>query len=56
MPLTADVQLDLDQLDLGTLDPYLEPKLDLFILEQPARVARESQRAHAGKSIAGNHV
>jgi hypothetical protein len=32
MPLTADVQLDLDQLDLGTLDPYLEPKLDLFIL------------------------
>lgn len=31
-PLTADVRLDLDQLDLGTLDPYLEPKLDLFIL------------------------
>ena len=32
LPPTADVQLDLDQLDLGTLDPYLEPKLDLFIL------------------------
>jgi hypothetical protein len=31
-PLIADVQLDLDQLDFGTLDPYLEPKLDLFIL------------------------
>ncbi|HTV62539.1 MAG TPA: DUF748 domain-containing protein [Verrucomicrobiae bacterium] len=31
-PATADIQLDLDQLDLGTLDPYLEPKLDLFIL------------------------
>jgi len=31
-PPTADVQLDLDQLDLGTLDPYLEPKLNLFIL------------------------
>jgi hypothetical protein len=31
-PLSADVQLDLDRLDLGTLDPYLEPKLDLFIL------------------------
>jgi len=32
LPPTADVQLDLDQLDLGTLDPYLEPKLNLFIL------------------------
>lgn len=32
LPPTADVQFDLDQLDLGTLDPYLEPKLDLFIL------------------------
>ncbi|HKW28683.1 MAG TPA: DUF748 domain-containing protein [Verrucomicrobiae bacterium] len=35
-PLTAEVQLDLDQLDLGTLDPYLEPKLDLFILSSQA--------------------
>jgi len=32
LPPTADIQLDLDQLDLGTLDPYLEPKLDLYIL------------------------
>jgi hypothetical protein len=32
LPTTADLQLDLDQLDLGTLDPYLEPKLNLFIL------------------------
>jgi hypothetical protein len=32
LPPTADVQLDLDRLDLGTLDPYLEPKLNLFIL------------------------
>jgi len=32
LPPTADVQLDLDQLDLGTLDPYLEPKVNLFIL------------------------
>lgn len=32
LPTTADVQLDLDQLDLGTLDPYLEPKVYLFIL------------------------
>jgi len=32
LPPTADLQLDLDQLDLGTLDPYLEPKLNLFIL------------------------
>jgi hypothetical protein len=31
-PPTADIQLDLDQLDLGTLDPYLEPQLSLFIL------------------------
>ena len=30
-PPTADIQLDLDQLDFGTLDPYLEPKLNLFI-------------------------
>ncbi|MGA3284673.1 MAG: DUF748 domain-containing protein [Verrucomicrobiota bacterium] len=32
LPPTADLQLDLDQLDLGTLDPYLEPRLNLFIL------------------------
>lgn len=32
LPPTADVQFDIDQVDLGTLDPYLEPKLDLFIL------------------------
>ena len=31
-PMTADVQLDLDHLDLTTLDTYLAPKLDLFIL------------------------
>ncbi len=31
-PPAADVQLDLDRLNLGTLDPYLEPKLDLYIL------------------------
>ena len=30
-PPTADIQLALDRLDLGTLDPYLEPKLNLFI-------------------------
>jgi hypothetical protein len=30
-PPTADVQLDLDRLDFGPLDPYLEPKLNLFI-------------------------
>ena len=30
-PLTADVQFALDRLDLGTLDPYLESKLNLFI-------------------------
>ena len=34
------MQLDLDQLDLGTLDPYLEPKLNLFILGSQARLAR----------------
>ena len=32
LPPTADIQLDLNQLDLGTLDPYLEPKLNLYIL------------------------
>ena len=32
LPPTAELQLDLDQLDFGTLDPYLEPKLNLFIL------------------------
>jgi uncharacterized protein involved in outer membrane biogenesis len=31
-PPDFDVQLDLDRIDLGTLDPYLEPKFDLFIL------------------------
>ena len=32
LPPTADLRLDLDQLDLGTLDPFLEPKLNLYIL------------------------
>jgi hypothetical protein len=32
LPPTADIRLDLDQLDLGTLDPFLEPKLNLYIL------------------------
>lgn len=31
-PLAVDVQLAIDRLDFGTLDPYLEPKLDLMIL------------------------
>lgn len=31
-PPAADIQFDLHRLDLGTLDPYLEPKLDLFIV------------------------
>ncbi len=30
-PLTADVRFALDRLDFGTLDPYLESKLNLFI-------------------------
>ena len=30
-PPTADIQLDLDRLDFGPLDPYLEPKLSLYI-------------------------
>ena len=32
LPPTAEIQLDLDRLDLGRLDPYLESKLNLFIL------------------------
>ena len=31
-PMTADLQLDVDRLDLTTLDAYLADKLDLFIL------------------------
>lgn len=31
-PLTADVHLTLDRLELKPLDPYLEPKLNVFIL------------------------
>jgi uncharacterized protein involved in outer membrane biogenesis len=30
-PPTADIRLDLDRLDFGPLDPYLEPKLNLYI-------------------------
>ena len=30
-PPTADIQLDLNRLDFGPLDPYLEPKLNLYI-------------------------
>jgi hypothetical protein len=32
-PPTADINLALTNLDLGTLDPYLEPKLNLLILD-----------------------
>ena len=32
-PLTADVHLDLDQVDLRPLDPYLESLFNLFILD-----------------------
>jgi len=32
LPPTADIQFTLSNLDLGTLDPYLEPKLNLLIL------------------------
>ena len=32
LPPTFDIQVDLDQLDLGSLDPYLEPKVNLLIL------------------------
>jgi len=31
-PMTANVQMDLDHLDLTTLDTYLAPKVDLFVL------------------------
>ncbi len=31
-PPTADIQIALTNLDLGTLDPYLEPKVNLLIL------------------------
>lgn len=30
-PPTADIQIDLERLDFGPLDPYLEPKLNLYI-------------------------
>ncbi len=30
-PPTADIQFDLNRLDFGPLDPYLEPKLNLYI-------------------------
>jgi Domain of Unknown Function (DUF748) len=30
-PLTANVELDLDRLDFGTLDPYLEPMVNVLI-------------------------
>jgi len=32
VPPTAEVRVDLDKLDLGTLNPYLESKVNLFIL------------------------
>ena len=35
-PLAANVRADLDQLDLSSLDSYLEPKLNLFILNSRA--------------------
>lgn len=42
-PLVAKVRLDLDELDLGSLDPYLEPKLNLFILGSRAGLHGEVQ-------------
>ena len=32
-PPTAEVRIDLERLDFHSLDPYLEPKLNLFILD-----------------------
>ena len=32
-PPTADVRLDLEQIDFHSLDAYLEPKLNLFVLD-----------------------
>lgn len=32
VPPTAEIQLDIDQLDLSSLDPYLEPMVNLYIL------------------------
>ena len=32
-PPTADVQIDLNQLEFRALDPYLEPKVNLFVLD-----------------------
>ena len=32
-PPTAEVQLDLDRLDFHSLDPYLEPKVNLLVLD-----------------------
>ena len=32
-PPTADIQIDLDRLDFHLLDPYLEPKVNLFVLD-----------------------
>ena len=32
LPPTAEIQMDIDQLDLSSLDPYLEPMVNLYIL------------------------
>ena len=48
-PTTADVKLDVDRLDLTTLDPYLEPKLNLFILGSEVGLARHHATAPAGR-------
>jgi len=32
LPPTAEVQLDIDRLDLGSLDAYLEPMVNLYVL------------------------
>src|SRR5450756_2049460 len=33
LPTTAEIQMDFDKIDLGSLDAYLEPKVNLYILD-----------------------
>ncbi len=49
-PLAADIHVGLDQLELKPLDPYLEPKLDVFILGSKLSMdSRIQMREGAGK-------
>ncbi len=54
-PPTADIDLALTNLDLGTLDPYLEPKVNLLILDSKLGLTGTIHLRTPSRPIAASH-